>query len=46
MRTFVLVNSDINTPEVTMVLKNIANFVKRTYCSNNKQSTITDFFEK
>jgi len=40
---FVSVNSDINTPNITMALKNIANFVKISYCSNYKQST---FFEK
>jgi len=31
VRTFVLGNSDINTPEVSMVLNNISNFVKKNH---------------
>jgi len=44
VRNFVSLNNDINTPEIPMVLKNIANFVKKSYCSSYGQSTITDFF--
>jgi len=43
VRTFVSVNSDINTPEVSMALNNISNFVKTSY-SNYKQTTIIDYF--
>jgi len=43
VRTFVSVNSDINTPEVSMALYNISNFVKKSY-SNYKQTTIIDYF--
>lgn len=43
VRTFVSVNSDINTPEVSMALNNISNFVKKSY-SNYKQTTIKDYF--
>jgi len=46
MYTFVSVNSDINTPEITIALKNITNFVKRSYWTNYKQSTIADYFIK
>lgn len=43
VRTFVSVNSDINTTEVSMALNNISNFVKKSY-SNYKQTTIKDYF--
>jgi hypothetical protein len=43
VRIFVLGNSDINTPDVSMALNKISNFVKKSY-SNYKQTTIIDYF--
>lgn len=43
IRTFVSLNSDINTPETSMALKNIDNYVKKSYCSSYRQNTIFFF---
>ncbi|VVC39617.1 DDE superfamily endonuclease domain [Cinara cedri] len=46
VHNFVSINSDINTyctPEVSITLNNISNFVKKSY-SNYKQTTIIDYF--
>lgn len=46
VRTFVLLNDDINTPEISMTSKNIANYVKKSYYSNYRQHALTYFFKK
>jgi len=33
VRTFVTLNSDIKMPEISVALKNIANYVKKSYVS-------------
>lgn len=44
MCTFVLENSDINTPEVSMALNNISNFAKKSYLNYKQTTIIADYF--
>lgn len=40
VRTFDPLNSDISPPGISMALKNVANYVKKSYFSSYRQSTI------
>uniref|UniRef100_A0A2S2R2P8 Uncharacterized protein n=1 Tax=Sipha flava TaxID=143950 RepID=A0A2S2R2P8_9HEMI len=46
VRTFVSLNNDINTPEISITLKNIADYVEKSFCSSYRQSSRTDYFSK
>lgn len=37
VHTFISLNSDINTPEISTALKNTVNYVKKSYCSGYSQ---------